>query len=76
MLVLDATAVAKLSVTALGEMTQLERELGQRGVTAWIAALPPASLRTAKLLPRWQELDEAGQLHPTVLGAVHAFRQR
>ena len=75
-LVLDATAVAKLSVTALGEMTQLERELGQRGVTAWIAALPPASLRTAKMLPRWQELDEAGQLHPTVLGAVHAFRQR
>ena len=75
-LVLDATAVAKLSVTALGEMTQLERELGQRGVTAWIAALPPASLRTAKMLPRWQELDEAGQLHPTVLGAVHSFRQR
>jgi SulP family sulfate permease len=40
-LVLDATALAELSITVFEEFAELERELTDRGVSLWIAALPP-----------------------------------
>ena len=42
----------------------------------WVAALTPKALATARLLPQWKELDDAGRIHPTALAAVRAFRQR
>jgi high affinity sulfate transporter 1 len=75
-LVLDATALAQLSVTVIEEFAELERELGDRGVSLWIAALPPNALLTARQSPRWAELDQADRLYPTALTAVRAFRAR
>jgi SulP family sulfate permease len=75
-LVLDATAVLAATVSVIDEAPLLERELVARGVTFWVAALPPRATETATLLPRWQELVEAGRVYPTALAAVRAFRQR
>jgi sulfate permease, SulP family len=75
-LVLDATALAQLSITVIEEFAELERELGDRGVSVWIAALPPSALLTARQTGRWAELDQADRLYPTALTAVHAFRAR
>jgi sulfate permease, SulP family len=75
-LVLDATALAQLSITVIEEFAELERELGDRGVSLWIAALPPSALLTARQSPRWSELDQADRLYPTALTAVRAFRAR
>ena len=75
-LVLDCSAVAMLPVTVIDEVPSLDRALGERGVTFWVAALTPRALATAKLLPLWKELDDAGRIHPTALAAVRAFRQR
>jgi SulP family sulfate permease len=51
-LVLDATALAQLTITVIEEFAELERELGDRGVGVWIAALPPNALLTAGQTPR------------------------
>jgi sulfate permease, SulP family len=75
-LVLDATALARLPVTVIDEVAELERELGYRDVELWIAALPPVALRTARQTPRWREFDDAGRVYPTALAAVAAFRER
>jgi sulfate permease, SulP family len=72
-LVLDASAVGQLPVTVIDEFAELERELGDRGASLRIAALPPRALRTARQTPRWQELEEAGRLYPTALAAAQAF---
>ena len=73
---LDCSAVVALPVTVIDEFPSLARELDERGVTFWIAALTPRALATATLLPRWQELVSAGRIHPSSLAAVRAFRQR
>ena len=75
-LVLDASAVVGATVSVIDEAPLLERELVARGVTFWLAAIPPRAAKTATLLPRWQELVDAGRIHPTALVAVRAFRQR
>jgi MFS superfamily sulfate permease-like transporter len=74
--VLDASAVGALTVTVIDAVPALDRELVRRGVTFWVASLPPRALATAKLLPRWSELDADGRLHATSLASVRAFRQR
>jgi sulfate permease, SulP family len=75
-LVLDYSAMQALTVTVIDEEPQLERELTSRGITFWLAALNPRMLATARLLPRWRELDESGRVFPTALAAVRAYRQR
>jgi SulP family sulfate permease len=75
-LVLDTSAQGMLPVTVIDEMGNLEHELAERGVTLWIAALPPKALATARLLPRWRELETAGHLFPTTLAAVKSYRDR
>ncbi len=74
--VLDASAVMGATVSVIDEAPMLERALVARGVTFWIAALPPRAAETANLLPRWQELVDAGRIYPTALAAVRAYRQR
>jgi hypothetical protein len=74
--VLDATVVAQLSLAVVQEFADLERELGDLGVTVWIAALPPKALHTGRQLPRWRELEQSGRLFPTAMAALRAFRAR
>ena len=73
---LDATALARLTITVVEQFGELERELADRGVSLWIAALPPKALHTARQTPRWRDLDQAGRLYPTALTALRAFRTR
>ena len=47
----DATAVAVLTVTVIDEFQQIEHELLTRDVELWIAALPPRSLATTRKTP-------------------------
>ena len=61
---------------SLDEFADLERELAARGVTLWIAALPPHALALARRLPRWDEFESEGRLFPTALAAVRAYRSR
>lgn len=75
-LVLDATPVSQLSTTVAAEFSELDRELDDRGVTLWVAGLPPRALDAARQTPLWPELEQGGRLHPTSLEAVHAFRAR
>ena len=51
LVVVDATAVAVLTVTVIDEFQQIEHELLTRDVELWIAALPPRSLATARKTP-------------------------
>lgn len=73
-LVVDTSVQAMLPVTVLERFADLEREVEQRGVEIWIAAMPPRSLAVARQEPRWQELERAGRLHTTALAAVRAYR--
>ena len=73
-LVLDATSVARFTLTVAEEFNDLERELRERGVELWVAALTPMALEMARKLPRWPELDEAKRLYPTSLAALNAYR--
>ena len=73
-LVIDTTAQAETPLSVVSEYAQLERDLTDRGVTLWIAGLPPRSLALAKQLPSWDRLEQAGRLHPTALAALRAYR--
>jgi Sulfate permease family len=70
----NATALGRVPLTVVHEFAELEHELGRRGVTLWIVALPPNALELAKQTPRWRELVQANRLYPTALAAVSAFR--
>ena len=74
MLVLDMSTVAGLTLTVMDEAANLEHDVGERGVTLWVAALPPKALATAKLTPRWNELVRDGRVYPSVLATIHAYR--
>ncbi len=73
-LVLDMSAVARAPLTAVDHFADLEAELIARGVRCWFANLPPQTLATARLLPRWDEMAADGRLFPTALAAVKAYR--
>jgi MFS superfamily sulfate permease-like transporter len=75
-LLLDLSPVADLTLTVMDEMANLEHELDERGVTVWLSALPPRALATAKLTPRWEELQQDGRLYTTTLSAIHAYQAR
>ena len=72
-MLLDATVVGLLSTTVAHELAELSRELRARGVTLWLAGLPPRALETARRLPRWEAAAQAGRMHPTARAAVAAY---
>jgi high affinity sulfate transporter 1 len=74
--VVDATAVGRLSVTLLQVFRDLDQELRDRGVELWIASLPPRALEQARMSPGWDTIDRAGRLHPTTRAALDAFAAR
>jgi sulfate permease, SulP family len=74
--VIDATAAGFGTFTVVGEFVELDKELDDRGVEMWVAALPPRALALARTLTRWPELDEAGRVHPSSLAAIRAYRAR
>jgi MFS superfamily sulfate permease-like transporter len=73
-LVLDMTVQSEATFAVAAEYEQFERDLNDRGVTLWVAGLPPRSLAFARQLPAWQRLDDAGHLFPTALAAVRTYR--
>jgi MFS superfamily sulfate permease-like transporter len=73
---LDATTIGGLTLTVVEELKELGHELADDGIELWLAGFPPRALATARQLPRWQELEERGRIHPTALAAVAAFRAR
>lgn len=74
-LVLDGTAIARVSLTAVDEILDLERELDERGIALWFAGVPPTAMPAVRKLPRWDELVAAGRIHPTALSAAGAYSQ-
>ncbi len=72
--VVDTSAMAKVTLAVVDEMPELERDLSDLGATLWIAALTPDVLRLARQTPRWAELDDANRLHRTARAAMEAFR--
>jgi sulfate permease, SulP family len=71
--VVDVSAAPVLPVTVLDEFADLQRELDTRGVTLWIAALPPQALATARQQPGWAAAVSAGRVFPTSLAAARAY---
>ena len=72
---LDVSALGVVPVTVIDRFADLEAELVARGVTLWLAALPPRAVEVARLLPRWVEMEAAGQVYPTALAAVRQYRR-
>jgi high affinity sulfate transporter 1 len=75
-LVLDLAAVAMPSVTAAMQFTDLEREVASRGVTLWLAAVPPRTMAAVRQMARFSELLDSGGIHPTALAAARAHQAR
>jgi SulP family sulfate permease len=75
-LVLDLTALSEVPLAVVDAYPQLAQALTERKVEVWAAGLPPRALALARQLPAWQRIDEQGQLFPTALAAVRAYRQR
>ena len=72
--VLDLSAVGAMSVMVMDQLSELSRELGERGATMWVAALPPRAFATVRETPRWATIEATGIMFPTSLAAVRAFR--
>lgn len=68
--VLDTSACFRIPVMVLDRFADLERELAAEDVRLWVAAVPPGALEVVRRAPRWRELQESGQVHPTALAAV------
>ena len=71
--VVDVSAAPVIPVTVLDEFADLQREFDARGVTLWVAALPPRALATARQLPGWGDADAAGRVFPTSPAAAKAY---
>jgi SulP family sulfate permease len=74
--VLDATSVARLTLTVTQEFSELDCELHDLGVVAWVAGLAPPARSMLERLPLFAELERDGRVHPTTLAALNAFRAR
>ena len=75
-LVVDVTAMARLTVTVIDQVADLERELRARGAELWVGGMPPDALATAQATERWPEWEAAGRVHATSEAAVRAFVSR
>lgn len=73
--VLEASAVGRLSTTVLAVMQETDQQLADRRVTQWVASLPPRALAMARLTSGWVEWTRDGRLHPTAEAAVRAFQR-
>lgn len=72
-LVIDCTAINHLPVTVINVFADLRRELEQRGVELWLAALRQDAMRTAEQTAGWVALDTERRVHPTALAALRAY---
>ena len=68
------TVQGVVSVTVLDATQELDRELADRDVMLWLAALPPRAVEVARRTHWWPEWEGAGRVHPTVDAAVGRFR--
>jgi hypothetical protein len=75
MLVLDAASLGLVSVTVLGVLHELQRELADRDVVFRVAGLPDRALDMARRSPDWDEwLGERAR--PTVEQAVSEYERQ
>ena len=72
--VLDASAVAVLTVMVMDQWLELSAQLHERGVTLWVAALSAQALAEVRKSSRWADIEASGHLFPTSLAAVRAYR--
>jgi sulfate permease, SulP family len=72
-LLLDCSAVSDADTTAASVLAERVDRLETSGTQVWLAALTERVLGLARRSPRWSGLEERGQVHPTVAGAVDAF---
>jgi MFS superfamily sulfate permease-like transporter len=68
--VLDASVIQVTSVTVVDALTDLDRELAEKGVRLEIAALPQGALVLARKTSWWRGLESAGRVHPSVDAAL------
>lgn len=69
---LDATAVGRLSMTILSRMHDLERALNGEGIELWVSSLPETALKMARRTPGWARWSQEGRVWPTTADAVAA----
>lgn len=74
--VVDATPIARVTLTVTQEFAELERELAEHGAVVWIAGLPPHTLELSKHLPLWPVLEQEQRIYPTTLAALREYRSR
>ena len=70
---LDCSAVSDADTTAASVLAERADRLETTGTEVWLAALTQRVLDLAKRSPRWNSLERAGRVHPTVASAVDAF---
>ena len=73
-LIMDNVAMARLTVTVVHQMEEVDRELAERHVRLWVAGMPQGTLRTVEHRDRWRERVAAGEVYTTPLAALRAFR--
>lgn len=71
--VLDATAVGRLSMTILSRMHDIERALNAEGLELWVSSLPQSALKMARHTPGWARWSQEGRVWPTTGDAVAAY---
>jgi sulfate permease, SulP family len=72
-LLLDCSVVSDADTTAASVLAERTDRLETSGTEVWLAALTERVLGLAQRSPRWNSLEERGQVHPTVAAAVDAF---
>jgi len=73
--VLDASAITDIDVTAADAFEQLRDDLAARGIDLWVARLEGRTLDLEMRRPRWAD-DHQGRVYPTLDAAVEAFQSR
>lgn len=70
--VVDVERLDVVTVTILGALEDLERELGQLGIALHLARLPEPAAAIARETDWFQRLDETGRVHDTVEAGLAA----
>jgi sulfate permease, SulP family len=73
-LLLDLSAVPDADTTATSVLAERADRLASSGTGLWLAAMTDRVLALARRGPRWDQLEEAGRVFPTVAAAVEAFQ--